>query len=81
MPDRWFETKRIGDRITLLKELNAARLNRCSMQHVLRHDSDLPVNAGMEIGGWEAAKAEVVDKPLTVVATHTISTMPGPSRV
>jgi len=69
--DRWFETKRIDDRITLLWEPHVARLDQCNMWHVRGRDSDLLVDAGMGISSLKSAMAALLNKPLIVVATHS----------
>lgn len=69
--DRWFEKKRIDDRITLLWELHVCPLARCNMWHVRGRDRDLLVDAGMGISNLKEAMAELLNKPLIAVATHT----------
>jgi len=69
--DRWFERRRIDDRITLLREPHVARVDQCNMWHVRGRDADLLVDAGMGIGSLKEALAELLDKPLIAVATHT----------
>ncbi len=69
--DRWFEKKRIDDRITLLWEPHVARLDQCNMWHIRGRDADLLVDAGMGISSLKEAMAELLDKPLIAVATHS----------
>ncbi|VVP14685.1 MBL fold metallo-hydrolase [Pseudomonas fluorescens] len=69
--DRWFETKRIDDRITLLWEPHVARVEQCNMWHVRGRDSDLLVDAGMGISSLKSAMSELLNKPLIAVATHS----------
>jgi len=69
--DRWFEKKRIDDRITLLWEPHVARLDQCNMWHVRGRDRDLLVDAGMGISSLKSAMTELLGKPLLVVATHS----------
>ena len=47
--NRWFETRRVDDRITLLWEPHVTRLEQCNMWHVRGRDADLLVDAGMGI--------------------------------
>ncbi len=69
--DRWFETKRVDDRITLLWEPHVARLDQCNMWHIRGRDADMLVDAGMGISSLKEAMAELLDKPLIAVATHS----------
>lgn len=69
--DRWFDTKRIDDRITLLWEPHVARVEQCNMWHVKGRDADLLIDAGMGISSLKRAMAELLDKPVMAVATHT----------
>jgi glyoxylase-like metal-dependent hydrolase (beta-lactamase superfamily II) len=69
--DRWFEKKRIDDRITLLWEPHVARLDQCNMWHIRGRDADMLVDAGMGISSLKTAMAELLDKPLIAVATHS----------
>lgn len=69
--DRWFELKKIDDRITLLSEPHVARVEQCNMWHVRGRDADLLVDAGMGIGSLKQAMAALLDKPLIAVGTHS----------
>jgi len=69
--DRWFDTKRIDDRITLLWEPHVARVEQCNMWHVKGRNADLLIDAGMGISSLKKAMAELLDKPVMAVATHT----------
>lgn len=69
--DRWFELEKVDHRITRLWEPHVARVFQCNMWHVRGRDTDLLIDAGMGIGSLKQAMAALLDKPLTVVATHT----------
>ena len=69
--DRWFESKRIDERITLIWEPHVARVEQCNMWHVRGRDADLLVDAGMGICNLKLAMAQLLDKPVIAVATHT----------
>jgi glyoxylase-like metal-dependent hydrolase (beta-lactamase superfamily II) len=69
--DRWFEKRRIDDRITLLWEPHVTRLEQCNIWHVRGRDADLLVDAGMGVCSLKEAMADLLDKPLIAVATHT----------
>ncbi len=68
--DRWFETKRIDDAITMLTEPHVHDVWRSNIWHVRGRDADLLVDAGMGIGVLRDALAPLIDKPLIAVATH-----------
>jgi len=69
--DRWFETRRIDDGITLLWEPHVIPLMRCNIWHVRGRGSDLLIDTGMGICSLRAATAHLIDKPVIAVATHT----------
>ncbi len=48
--DRWFESKRIDDDITLLWEPHVVPLMRCNIWHVRGRDRDLMIDTGMGVG-------------------------------
>jgi len=68
---RWFETRRISDDITLLWEPHVIPLMRCNIWHVRGRDRDLLIDTGMGIASLREAMAPLIDKPITAVATHT----------
>jgi glyoxylase-like metal-dependent hydrolase (beta-lactamase superfamily II) len=68
---RWFETRRISDDITLLWEPHVIPLMRCNIWHVRGRDRDLVIDTGMGIVELRPAMAHLIDKPITAVATHT----------
>lgn len=69
--DRWFESTRVSDDITLLWEPHVVPLMRCNIWHVRGRDRDLMIDTGMGIASLRAAAARLLDKPVTAVATHT----------
>jgi glyoxylase-like metal-dependent hydrolase (beta-lactamase superfamily II) len=69
--DRWFERRRIDDDITLLWEPHVDPLIRCNIWHVRGRDLDLLIDTGMGIVSLRSAAADLFDKPLTAVATHS----------
>jgi glyoxylase-like metal-dependent hydrolase (beta-lactamase superfamily II) len=69
--ERWFETRRIDDDITLLWEPHVVPLMRCNIWHVRGRDRDLLVDTGMGICSLQAATRHLIDKPVIAVATHT----------
>ncbi len=69
--ERWFETRRISDDITLLWEPHVTPLMRCNIWHVRGRDRDLMIDTGMGIVSLRAAAKHLLDKKVTAVATHT----------
>src|SRR5882672_765723 len=69
--DRWFETRRIDDDITLLWEPHVIPLMRCNIWHVRGRDRDLLIDTGMGISSLKEATRPLIDKPVIAVATHT----------
>lgn len=69
--EHWFALERIDHRITRLWEPHVARVFQCNIWHVRGRDRDVLVDAGMGISSLKSAMQQLLDKPLTVVATHT----------
>jgi glyoxylase-like metal-dependent hydrolase (beta-lactamase superfamily II) len=67
---RWFETKRIDDDITLLWEPHVVSLMRCNIWHVRGRDRDLMIDTGMGVASLREAARHLLDKKVTAVATH-----------
>ena len=68
--DRWFDRTRIDDSITLLWEPYVIPLMRCNIWHVRGRDRDLVVDTGMGMMSLSDELADLVDKPVTALATH-----------
>jgi glyoxylase-like metal-dependent hydrolase (beta-lactamase superfamily II) len=68
--DRWFETERIDDSITLLWEPHVIRLMRCNIWHVRGRDRDLVIDTGMGIASLRDFASDILDRPVTAVVTH-----------
>lgn len=69
--ERWFETRRIDDDITLLWEPHVIPLMRCNIWHVRGSSRDLVIDTGMGIASLTTAARHLFDKAVTAVATHT----------
>ena len=69
--DRWFEMRRIDDDITLLWEPHVVPLMRCNIWHLRGRDRDLMIDTGMGVGSLREAARDLLEKPVTAVATHT----------
>ncbi len=68
--DRWFDRARVTDDITLLWEPHVTPFFRCNIWHVRGRDRDLLIDTGMGIGSLKAAAADLLQKAVSVVATH-----------
>lgn len=67
---RWFERRSVGDDVTWLWEPNVHPLIRCNIWHVRGRDRDLLVDTGIGVGSLRSEIRDLVDKPITAVATH-----------
>ena len=67
---RWFDRTRIDDVITLLWEPHVIALMRCNIWHVRGRDRDLVIDTGMGVCSLVEEMGELLDKPVTAVATH-----------
>jgi glyoxylase-like metal-dependent hydrolase (beta-lactamase superfamily II) len=69
--DRWYETRRYGDDVTLILESHIDPAWRCNIWHVRGRDTDMLVDSGMGLRPIQAEVALVTEKPLNCVATHS----------
>jgi glyoxylase-like metal-dependent hydrolase (beta-lactamase superfamily II) len=69
--ERWFETRHVGDGVTLLWEPQVIPLMRCNIWHVRGRDRDLLIDTGMGIASLREAARHLLEKPVVAVATHT----------
>ena len=67
---RWFERRKIDDAITLLWEPYVVPLMRCNIWHVRGRERDLLIDTGMGVGRLTEAMQDLLDKPVTAIATH-----------
>jgi len=70
LADRWFERQTISDDVTLFVEPHVIELMRCNIWHVRGRDRDLVIDTGMGVASLVDAMADLLDKPVTAVATH-----------
>lgn len=69
--NRWFERKIINADITLLWEPHVIPLMRCNIWHVKGRNRDLIIDTGMGVSSLTEEITDLLDKPVTAVATHT----------
>jgi glyoxylase-like metal-dependent hydrolase (beta-lactamase superfamily II) len=67
---RWFERRKVSADITLFWEPHVIELMRCNIWHVQGRDRDLVVDTGMGVASLVDAMDDLLDKPVTAVATH-----------
>ena len=70
LADRWFERRTIGGGITVLCEPHVIELMRCNIWHVRGRDRDLVIDTGMGVTSLVAELGELLDRPVSAVATH-----------
>lgn len=68
--ERWFETKRLSDDITLIWEPHVVPFLRCNIWHVRGRDRDLLIDTGLGVCSLKAFTQTFIDKPVSAVATH-----------
>ncbi|MEQ1699936.1 MAG: MBL fold metallo-hydrolase [Ilumatobacteraceae bacterium] len=67
---RWFERATVDDAITLLWEPHVVSLMRCNIWHLRGRDRDLVIDTGMGVCSLVEEMGDLLDKPVTAVATH-----------
>jgi len=68
---RWFEFERLSEGVTRIWEPHVIRVMQCNIWHVQGRTRDLLIDTGMGIASLREAAADIFDKALTAVATHT----------
>jgi len=68
--DHWFEAHRVDDAITLIYEPHVHPLIRCNIWHVRGVARDLLIDTGLGICNLAEFAEDILDKPVTAVATH-----------
>ncbi|WP_420549055.1 MBL fold metallo-hydrolase [Curvivirga sp.] len=69
--DKWFDTKKIDNDITLLWEPYVDPLVQCNIWHIRGRDQDMLVDTGLGVASLYDATRHLIDKPVEAVATHT----------
>ena len=67
----WYETKRLGDGITLIRESLVKPFYRCNIWHVRGRDRDMLVDSGMGVVSLRDHVRLVCERPLIAVGSHT----------
>jgi glyoxylase-like metal-dependent hydrolase (beta-lactamase superfamily II) len=69
--EHWFETRRLSDDVTLIWEPHVSDKIRCNIFHVRGRDRDMLIDSGMGLVSLREHVAEVTEKRVCCVATHT----------
>lgn len=66
----WYETKRLDDGITLIRESYVKPYYRCNIWHVRGRDRDMLVDSGMGVVSLRDHVRLVCERPLIAVGSH-----------
>jgi glyoxylase-like metal-dependent hydrolase (beta-lactamase superfamily II) len=66
----WYETKKLDDGISLIRESHIKPFYRCNIWHVRGRDRDLLVDSGMGVVSLRDHVQLVCERPLVAVASH-----------
>jgi glyoxylase-like metal-dependent hydrolase (beta-lactamase superfamily II) len=67
----WYETKRLDDGVTLIRESHVKPFYRCNIWHVRGRDRDMLVDSGMGLVSLRDHVRLVCERPLVAVGSHT----------
>jgi glyoxylase-like metal-dependent hydrolase (beta-lactamase superfamily II) len=68
--EKWFSTERIRDGLYCITEPHYTWVNRANIWLVRGRDADMLIDTGMGVSSLRLYLADMLDKPLKVVATH-----------
>lgn len=69
-PETWYETRAIGDGITLILESFVKDFYRCNIWHVRGRDRDLLVDSGMGVVSLRDQVRTLAERPILAIASH-----------
>ncbi len=69
--DRWFESRRLDDGVTLIWEPHVDPGVRCNIWHVRGSERDLLLDSGLGLASLRQEIALVGERPLLAVASHS----------
>jgi glyoxylase-like metal-dependent hydrolase (beta-lactamase superfamily II) len=69
--EAWYETRRVGDDVTLIGEPFIKEFYRCNIWHVRGRERDMLVDSGMGVVSLRQHVPLVTEKPCVAVASHT----------
>jgi glyoxylase-like metal-dependent hydrolase (beta-lactamase superfamily II) len=68
---QWFRRDRFSEGVSLLSETHVDPFARCNIWHVRGRDRDLVVDTGLGIVSLREAAADLFERPVTAVLTHS----------
>lgn len=69
--EKWYETKAIGDGVSLIRERHVAPWLRCNIWHVRGRDRDLIIDTGTGVRPLQSELPSITERPLTAIVTHS----------
>lgn len=69
--EKWYETRAVGDDVTLIDEPHIKPFYRCNMWHVRGRDTDMLVDSGMGVVALRQHVPLLTGRPICAVASHT----------
>ncbi|QFT92225.1 hydroxyacylglutathione hydrolase [Roseovarius sp. THAF9] len=69
--EKWFQTRDMGDGVTLIWEPHVAPWLRCNIWHIQGRDRDLVIDTGMGLRPMTRELAQLTERPLSAIVTHT----------
>ncbi len=69
--DIWYETEKLSDGVSLIRETHVAPWLRCNIWHVRGRDRDLIIDTGMGVRPLKSEIASLTERALTAIITHT----------
>jgi glyoxylase-like metal-dependent hydrolase (beta-lactamase superfamily II) len=66
----WFQTQHIRDDLYCITEPHYTWENRANLWFIKGRDSDLLIDTGLGVSSLKLYLADLLDKPLKVVASH-----------
>ncbi len=69
--DRWYETRSLGDGVTLIHEPYILPFYRCNLWHIRGRERDLLVDSGMGVVPLRQQIALLAERPILAVASHS----------
>ena len=71
MSDDWYSRETVGDGVTLILETQHEAEWRCNIWHVRGRDRDLVIDTGLGLRPLAATIAEISDRPVLGLCTHS----------
>src|SRR6056297_2725113 len=67
----WYAAEAMGGGITRIHEIHVASWVRCNIWHVRGRDRDLVIDTGMGLRPMTRELAQLAERPLSAIVTHT----------